>query len=57
MTRQSSYAKKLQGRTNRNSVRLGRDMRIVCSVYKSQRLIDFEFLGDRKEAYRWLRRE
>ena len=47
--------KKLQGRTNRFSVRLGRDYRLVYSVYSHERLIDFEFVGDRKEAYRWIR--
>ena len=41
---------------NRFSVRLGRDYRLVYSVYSHERLIDFEFVGDRKEAYRWIRR-
>ncbi len=49
--------KKLKGRPNRFSVRLGRDYRLVYSVYRHERLIDFEFVGDRKEAYRWMRRE
>jgi len=44
--------KKLQGRANRFSVRLGRDYRLVYSVYTHERLVDFEFVGDRKEAYR-----
>ena len=48
--------KKLKGRANRFSVRLGRDYRLVYSVYSHERLIDFEFAGDRKEAYRWIRR-
>ena len=47
--------KKLQGRANRFSVRLGRDYRLVYSVYSHERLVDFEFVGDRKEAYRWIR--
>jgi mRNA-degrading endonuclease RelE of RelBE toxin-antitoxin system len=47
--------KKLHGRPNRFSVRLGRDYRLVYSVYSHERLIDFEFVGDRKEAYRWIR--
>jgi len=47
--------KKLQGRANRFSVRLGRDYRLVYSVYTHERLVDFEFVGDRKEAYRWIR--
>ena len=28
---------------------------IVHSVYSHERLVDFEFVGDRKEAYRWIR--
>jgi mRNA-degrading endonuclease RelE of RelBE toxin-antitoxin system len=47
--------KKLKGRRNRYSVRMGRNYRIVYSVYKHERLIDFEFVGRRKEAYRWFR--
>ena len=47
--------KKLKGRPNRFSVRLGRDYRLVYSIYSHERLIDFEFVGDRKEAYRWIR--
>jgi len=49
--------KKLKGRPNRYFVRIGRDYRMVYSVYKAQRLIDFEFVGDRKDAYRWFRHE
>lgn len=30
---------------------------MVYSVYKAQRLIDLEFVGDRKDAYRWFRHE
>ena len=48
--------KKLQGRANRFSIRLSRDYRLVYSVYSQERLVDFEFVGDRKEAYRWIRR-
>ena len=47
--------KKLQGRANRFSVRLGRDYRLVYSVYSHERLVDFEFVGHRKEACRWIR--
>jgi len=47
--------KKLQGRANRFSVRLGRDYRLVYSIYSHERRVDFEFVGDRKEAYRWIR--
>jgi mRNA-degrading endonuclease RelE of RelBE toxin-antitoxin system len=49
--------KKLQGARNRFSVRIGRDYRVVYSVYRHERLIDFEFVGDRKEAYRWIRHQ
>ena len=49
------HGTKLQGRANRFSVRLGRDYRLVYSVYSHERLVDFEFVGDRKEAYRWIR--
>ena len=34
--------KKLQGRASRFSVRLGRDYRLVYSVYSRERLVDFE---------------
>jgi mRNA-degrading endonuclease RelE of RelBE toxin-antitoxin system len=37
------------------AIRLGRDYRLVYSIYSHERLIDFEFVGDRKEAYRWIR--
>ena len=47
--------KKLKGRPSRFSIRLGRDYRLVYSIYTHERLIDFEFVGDRKEAYRWIR--
>jgi mRNA-degrading endonuclease RelE of RelBE toxin-antitoxin system len=47
--------KKLKGRPSRFSIRLGRDYRLVYSIYSHARLIDFEFVGDRKEAYRWIR--
>ena len=47
--------KKLKGRPSRFSIRLGRDHRLVYSIYSHERLIDFEFVGDRKEAYRWIR--
>jgi mRNA-degrading endonuclease RelE of RelBE toxin-antitoxin system len=47
--------KKLKGRPSRFSIRLARDYRLVYSIYSHERLIDFEFVGDRKEAYRWIR--
>jgi mRNA-degrading endonuclease RelE of RelBE toxin-antitoxin system len=49
--------KKLQGKVNRYSRRIGRDYRVVYSVYKQEHLIDFEYIGARGEAYRWFRHE
>ena len=46
--------KKLKGSKNRYSVRMGRDYRVVYTVFKNERMIDIEFVGDRKDAYRWL---
>jgi mRNA-degrading endonuclease RelE of RelBE toxin-antitoxin system len=44
--------KKLKGVKDRYSVRMGRDFRIT--VFKKDRVVDIEFVGDRKDAYRWL---
>ena len=49
--------KKLQGAHNRYSVRIRRDYRLVYSIYQQEQLIDFEFVGDRKDAYRWIRHQ
>ena len=38
--------KKLKGSANRYSTRIGRDYRVVYSVYRKGRLIDFEFVGN-----------
>jgi mRNA-degrading endonuclease RelE of RelBE toxin-antitoxin system len=46
--------KKLKGSKDRYSVRMGRDFRIVYTVFKKERVVDIEFVGDRKDAYRWL---
>ena len=46
--------KKLKGSKDRYSVRMGRDFRVVYTVFKKERVIDIEFVGDRKDAYRWL---
>lgn len=48
--------KKLKGVKNRYSVRMGRDYRVVYTVFKTERVIDVEFVGDRKEAYRRLKK-
>jgi hypothetical protein len=34
---------------------MGRDFRIVFTVFKKERVVDIEFVADRKDAYRWLR--
>ena len=49
-----AVGKKLKGSKNRYSVRLGRDFRVVYTVFKKERVVDIEFVGDRKDAYRWL---
>lgn len=46
--------KKLKGAKDRYSVRMGRDYRVVYTVFKKERLIDIEYAGDRKGAYRWM---
>jgi len=38
----------------RYGVRMGRDFRVVYTVFKKERVVDIEFVGDRKDAYRWL---
>ena len=45
--------KKLKGARDRYRIRIGHDYRLVYSVYKSEHLIDIEFIGHRKDAYRW----
>lgn len=51
--------KKLKGTGDRFSVgvryrvRIVRDYRLVYSVFKDERLIKIEFIGHRKDAYRW----
>ena len=50
-------SKKLKGqewRVNlRYRIRIARDYRLVYSVFEDQRLIKVEFVGHRKDAYRW----
>ena len=41
--------KKLRGSKNRYSVRIGRDYRVVYTISKTDRVIDIEFVGDRKD--------
>ncbi len=51
--------KKLKGTGRRFSasaryrVRVAGDYRVVYSVFKKERLIEVEFVGHRKDAYRW----
>jgi len=49
--------KKLKGQRSRVSlryrIRIARDYRLVYSVFEGQRLIKVEFVGHRKDAYRW----
>jgi mRNA-degrading endonuclease RelE of RelBE toxin-antitoxin system len=45
--------KKLQGAVSRYSIRIRRDYRVVYSVFKTERVIKIEFIGHRKDAYRW----
>lgn len=45
--------KKLQGAVSRYSIRMQRDYRVVYSVFKTERVIKIEFIGHRKDAYRW----
>jgi mRNA-degrading endonuclease RelE of RelBE toxin-antitoxin system len=46
--------KKLKGSKDRYSVRMGRDFRVGYTVFKNERVVAIEFVGDRKDAYRWL---
>ena len=41
------------GAGSRYRVRIARDYRLVYSVFKDSRLIQIEFVGHRKDAYRW----
>jgi mRNA-degrading endonuclease RelE of RelBE toxin-antitoxin system len=45
--------KKLQGAASRYSIRIQRDYRVVYSVFETERVIKIEFIGHRRDAYRW----
>ncbi len=45
--------KKLRGSNNRFRLRVAGDYRIVYSVLKQEATILVEFVGHRKDAYRW----
>jgi len=48
-----SGCKKLKGTTDRYRFKVARDWRVVYSVWKEPNLIKIEFVGHRKDAYRW----
>ena len=45
--------KKLRGSENRYRLRVATEYRLVYSLYRESRLIKIEFVGHRKDAYRW----
>lgn len=45
--------KKLRGSTKRWRLRIAGQYRIVYSVWQNEKLIKVEFIGHRKDAYRW----
>ena len=45
--------KKLKGPKNRFRLKVARAYRVVYSLYKDERRITIEFVGHRKDAYRW----
>jgi len=45
--------KKLKGVKNRFRLRIAGDYRVVYSLFKEEHLIVIEFVGHRKDAYRW----
>lgn len=48
-----SGCKKLKGPKNRFRLKIAKDYRIVYSLFKDERRITIEFVGHRKDAYRW----
>jgi mRNA interferase RelE/StbE len=46
--------KKLKGAQNRYRLKVAGAYRVVYSLYKEERRIVIEFVGHRKDAYRWL---
>ena len=45
--------KKLRGSQHRYRLRVAGDYRVVYSLFRENRLIKIEFVGHRKDAYRW----
>ena len=45
--------RKLKGQKNRFRIKAARDYRVVYTVFREQRVIIVEFVGHRKDAYRW----
>ncbi len=45
--------KKLKGATDRYRVKVARDWRVVYTLFSEFNLIKIEFVGHRKDAYRW----
>jgi mRNA interferase RelE/StbE len=45
--------KKLKGAENRYRLRVAGEYRLVYSLFRDDRLIKIEFVGHRKDAYRW----
>ncbi|MGO8734370.1 MAG: type II toxin-antitoxin system RelE family toxin [Terriglobia bacterium] len=46
-------SKKLKGSADRFRLRFAGSYRIVYKVFQVERLINIEFVGHRKDAYRW----
>lgn len=45
--------RKLKGSTSRYRLRIANEYRIVFSLFAENHLIKVEFVGHRKDAYRW----
>jgi len=45
--------KRLKGTTDRYRFKVARDWRVVYSLFGEVNLIKIEFVGHRKDAYRW----
>jgi len=46
-------SRKLKGSENRFRLRVAGSYRIVYRIFEAERLIKVEFVGHRKDAYRW----
>lgn len=46
-------SKKLKGSENRYRLRVATEYRVVYSLFRGSLLIKIEFVGHRKDAYRW----